>query len=268
VIFIILANLPVIIFASVYGENVLSGGWYTALVCFSPAIANVLTRLITKEGFKNNYLRGNFKGNMKYYVYGIIFAVVCSVLALFFILAFFGRDIKLSNMNINLTSLAVIILSVVNGITVFWISFGEEFGWRAYLTPKLETLMPKWAALIVSGIIWGLWHAPMIYYGLNFGTSYKGYPYAGYAVMCVSCIFYGCFLTFLTDKTNSVYPASVCHACVDSMMIPQLILPNFDTAFAENGFLTSVLYVMPHIIVGGVFFVMLVKGKKNAAFEK
>ena len=35
---------------------------------FAPAIASLLTRLITKEGFKNMYLRPNFKGHIRHYV--------------------------------------------------------------------------------------------------------------------------------------------------------------------------------------------------------
>lgn len=37
--------------------------------------------------------------------------------------------------------------------------FGEEYGWRGYLVPKLLPLGEVRASLIV-GVIWGVWHFP------------------------------------------------------------------------------------------------------------
>jgi membrane protease YdiL (CAAX protease family) len=60
------------------------------------------------------------------------------------------------------------------------LTFGEEYGCRGYLLPKLLPLGEVKAAVIV-GLIWGLWHAPLLLAGLNFadvnpsseGTSTK-----------------------------------------------------------------------------------------------
>ena len=40
-------------------------------------------------------------------------------------------------------------------------TFGEEFGWRGYLLPRLAPLGGISAA-IITGVIWGLWHTPVI----------------------------------------------------------------------------------------------------------
>ena len=47
------------------------------------------------------------------------------------------------------------------------LAFGEEFGWRGYLLPKLLPLGEVKAALIV-GLIWGPWHLPVLIVGLNY----------------------------------------------------------------------------------------------------
>jgi membrane protease YdiL (CAAX protease family) len=47
------------------------------------------------------------------------------------------------------------------------LAFGEEFGWRGYLLPKLLPLGEVKAALIV-GVIWGPWHLPVLIAGLNY----------------------------------------------------------------------------------------------------
>jgi membrane protease YdiL (CAAX protease family) len=51
------------------------------------------------------------------------------------------------------------------------LAFGEEFGWRGYLLPKLLPLGEVKAALTV-GLIWGPWHLPVLIVGLN----YPGQP--------------------------------------------------------------------------------------------
>lgn len=35
---------------------------------------------------------------------------------------------------------------------------GEEFGWRGFLQPALETRMPRLASCVVTGVLWALWH--------------------------------------------------------------------------------------------------------------
>ena len=47
------------------------------------------------------------------------------------------------------------------------VAFGEEVGWRGWLLTSLRPL-GTWPALIIVGVIWGLWHAPLILLGYNF----------------------------------------------------------------------------------------------------
>ena len=47
----------------------------------------------------------------------------------------------------------------------------EEFGWRGYVLPRFQA---KWNALVSSlvlGIIWGVWHLPLIKAGMSFTNS-------------------------------------------------------------------------------------------------
>ena len=41
--------------------------------------------------------------------------------------------------------------------------FGEEFGWRGYLLPRFVRQMGVVAALLAVGVIWGVWHWPLLY---------------------------------------------------------------------------------------------------------
>ena len=44
-------------------------------------------------------------------------------------------------------------------------SFAEEFGWRGFLLPRLLPLGTRWA-LLLSGVLWFCWEAPLVYFGL------------------------------------------------------------------------------------------------------
>lgn len=52
-------------------------------------------------------------------------------------------------------------------ISVIWLAgaTAEEMGWRGVLQPALETVLPRWGAGIVTGLLWSVWHLPMIMLG-------------------------------------------------------------------------------------------------------
>jgi membrane protease YdiL (CAAX protease family) len=47
------------------------------------------------------------------------------------------------------------------------LAFGEEFGWRGYLLPRLLPLGELNAAGLVA-LVWGPWHLPVLLVGLNY----------------------------------------------------------------------------------------------------
>lgn len=95
-------------------------------------------------------------------------------------------------------------------------ALGEETGWRGMLFPTLCECMPERVAVLVSGAIWGVWHAPIIAMGHNYGTGYPGYPIAGILVMIVACISLGCWLSWLRLRSGSVWPCAIAHGAVNA----------------------------------------------------
>ena len=61
----------------------------------------------------------------------------------------------------------ILALAVMAVTFIGFLTFGEEYGWRGYLLPKLLPLGEVKAAVIV-GLIWGPWHAPILIAGLNY----------------------------------------------------------------------------------------------------
>lgn len=189
----------------------------TFFAMFTPAIGSLLTRLVTKEGMANSMLRLNLKGNGKYYLMAIAVPIIYTAIETVLNSAVLGAKFD-PNAVFELTGIsavgytAAVFFNIAMSIALFPIFLGEELGWRGYLFPKLKTVMNRPAAYIVCGIIWGVWHTPAIIDGLNFGKDYVGYPYMGVLLMCLFCIGTGIIFTWLTEKTNSVYPAAFAHA--------------------------------------------------------
>lgn len=189
----------------------------TFFAMFTPAIGSLLTRLVTKEGMANSMLRLNLKGNGKYYLLAIAFPIIYSTVETLLNSAVLGAKFDPNAVfeAVGVSAVgytASIFFNIAISIALFPVFLGEELGWRGYLFPKLKTVMNRPAAYIVCGIIWGAWHTPAIIDGLNFGKDYMGYPYMGILLMCLFCICTGIIFTWLTEKTNSVYPAAFAHA--------------------------------------------------------
>lgn len=90
-------------------------------------------------------------------------------------------------------------------------AFGEEIGWRGWLLPALLPL-GTWPALLISGVIWGLWHSPLILLGYNFGFT----DWRGVALMTAGCVAWGALLGWSRLRTGSVWPAVVGHGALNA----------------------------------------------------
>ncbi len=204
-------------------------------VMFIPALCVVLTRLITGEGFRNSWIHPHFKGNIKYYLFAWLAPSVLSTIgAVVYYLCFpeqfdpnsgyimktmseVGGELPanmppLKVLIIGQTITAVLFGPILNFITCF----GEEWGWRGYLLPKMAAKIPRTPMLLITGTIWGLWHAPIIAMGHNYGTDYWGYPVVGIAVMCIFCIALGTIFSYLCIKTQSCIPGVIAHGAINS----------------------------------------------------
>ena len=90
----------------------------------------------------------------------------------------------------------------INGL----FSFGEELGWRGLLQQELAPLGFLRASALI-GVIWGLWHAPLILQGHNF----PDHPRLGVLIMTVACVPLGIVMSWLALKSQTVLSAAVAH---------------------------------------------------------
>lgn len=92
-----------------------------------------------------------------------------------------------------------------------FVAFGEELGWRGFLVPALRSL-GTWPSLLISGAIWGLWHAPIILLGYNFGR----FDITGVLLMTAGCIAWGILLGWLRLRSASLWPAVFAHGMMNA----------------------------------------------------
>lgn len=111
----------------------------------------------------------------------------------------------------------LLMVPIITAVNCF-AAFGEEIGWRGWLLPSLRPLgaLP---ALLVSGAIWGVWHAPLILLGYN----YQRTDLAGVGFMVVFCVLVGIVIGWLRLRSASVWPAVVAHAALNTAVSVFLI---------------------------------------------
>jgi membrane protease YdiL (CAAX protease family) len=96
-------------------------------------------------------------------------------------------------------------------------AFGEELGWRGMLYPTLAERMSERSAALASGVVWGLWHAPAIAMGHNYGMGYEGFPITGILTMTLLCTAMSCWLSLLRTRSGSVWPCALAHGAFNAI---------------------------------------------------
>lgn len=224
-IFMILAFAPMLVLSVIYYRVRV----YKLLLIMMllPALASVLTRIITKEGFKEMMILPRFKGNLKWYLAAYFATPFIAYFgaAVFFMIfpksfsplqSSFASEASVTSASelVHKLLLLIPIAIVVNPLMGIVQCFGEELGWRGYLLPKLARSYSPLPAAILTGAIWGLWHAPIIAIGYNYGSEH---PVWGIIAMVIYSTVLGIIAGFLTYKTKSVWPAVLFHASLNGM---------------------------------------------------
>lgn len=156
-----------------------------------------------------------------------------------------------------------LIIPVLFGFVMgLFLGLGEEIGWRGFLMPKLHQLYGLWPSILIAGIIWSVYHWPLI-----FGGSYQpGTPLwfllPSFTLFVTSA---GALFYFLRLKSNSVWPAAVIHAVhnlLDQMIFdPSTLSDGSKYWVGETGIITVTI-----LVVMALVSVVLIK--KHSAAQK
>lgn len=104
-------------------------------------------------------------------------------------------------------------LSLIVGPTInALVSFGEEIGWRGLLLKELSSLGFLKSSLLI-GLIWGIWHTPLILQGHN----YPQHPQLGVFMMIIFTILLSPLMNYIRIKSDSVIAPSIMHGMLNAL---------------------------------------------------
>ena len=225
---------------------------------FAPAVA----RLVLREGFAHVSFRFGGRLTWKYIGLALLFPIIIALfaygtawvtgLAQFDpqpsagVGAQLASDIASSPLLVFVTMLALSTLLWPFPQTFF--AAGEEICWRGYmLTRLIDAGVPR--PILVSGVIWGLWHMPIVF---NPGNASSPSPALSAVALMGTVVLSGFVYARMRLKTGSIWPAIVLHGAWNSI---------FQTAFVpattgagavwwvgESGILTLIALVVAAII--------------------
>ena len=235
-------------------EDVAFRAALTAVLMFFPAIGVLFTRLVTGEGFKGTMLRLNLRGNARYYLMAWFGPMVLTLLGAIFYFVLFPSKFTFEQFcNFSSNGSAVVLTIVLLPFTPLFNllpCLGEEWGWRGYLLSKVAARMKFLPAVLITGFIWGIWHAPIVVAGHNYDAEY---PSLGIVAMCMFCIVVGVFLSFLTLRVKSCWPAVLAHGAINGTAGIGLLFSNNFIMYAPDCFIGP----LPTGVVGGFAYMIV-----------
>lgn len=234
------------------------------VLMFTPTVSVLLTTLLAGAGWKellaSFHLKPRLRQNKGRYLGVWLLTPVVAYLGAAFYFLLFPQQFTLqsalaveSGMQgtdyIAFLATMIPLAVLVNPLMGLPQCLGEELTWRGWLLPKLTERFGQLRAVLLTGLIWGLWHAPVVAMGYNYG---EGHPLANVAAMVLFCLVLGVIQGFLFWRTDSIWGPVLFHAAVNGI----------DLWKPTDLFMNSPanLFVGPNLvgIVGGLGFVLLV----------
>jgi membrane protease YdiL (CAAX protease family) len=200
------------------GEGII-GPWLLPLMV-SPALSAILTKLIFDRSLKGlGWKPGPAKWLGLAYLLPILYgALIYGIVWLLGLGGFTAEAIAGQMAQLGMADAPawqmVAVYMLLMGTIVFvrrslLSSFGEELGWRGFLFPELHRMTSFTTASLISGVVWVLFHLPVIL----FSDYHSGAPKAfAVVVFFISTIAHTFVINWLRAKSGSMWPAVLLHA--------------------------------------------------------
>lgn len=222
-----------------------NGGAYTALLSLS-MFAPMLAAVLSGTGLRGMGWKPRLKGNIRWILAAWLVPAVLGTAgaALYFLLVpkaldlSFGylyaamgveqaAQLEASGFSMSAVALSNCLAAVTYAplINAFF-AVGEEAGWRGVMYPRLKQRFGTARGWIVGGVIWGIWHWPiMVLTGYEYGTAYWGAPVTGPLLFCLIATTMGILLDFLYEKTDCIWVPALGHGAINAFAgVPMVFL--------------------------------------------
>jgi uncharacterized protein len=128
-------------------------------------------------------------------------------------------------------------------------SFGEDLGWRGFLFPELHRMTSFTTASLISGVVWTLYHLPLILFSDYHSTAPIAFQVV---VFFISTIAHTFVHNWLRAKSGSVWPAVFLHTShnvffknvYDPMMTRNPLTDYFVTEFGLGFMVVNLLMAL------------------------
>ena len=157
------------------------------------------------DGFADAGLRSDYQANCRWYEMSSAFYPVIMLIAAAGGLAFGHWELHDDSAPLRFAAIALFAL-----IPFTLTAIAEEFGWRGYLTPRLEAAgVGRLTNHVIVGVIWGAWHLPYVQVFWDFSDEplWTLVPRVLLGTT-VAAIVYG----EIRLRTGTVWPAVIMHA--------------------------------------------------------
>lgn len=200
-------------------------GWL--LFILTPLLVSLLLRAFAGDGWKDFGLNPAFKGNGKWYLFALLFHPISILLILLLGFVFGATSVpEISTSKFALIGQALLVMFIPSFIKNIF----EEFAWRGYLAPKMQSVVQnQLVGHVLVGIIWLTWHLPYYLVLLPPATlqnatslSFGVFMLMGLFGIIPTAIVYG----ELRARTNSVWPAVLIHVTAN-IFFDALVLQKF-----------------------------------------
>jgi membrane protease YdiL (CAAX protease family) len=183
------------------GSLSVHGGLYVLGLMWCPGVSALITRLVLQRNLRGEgWTLGAPRWAALAYILPVVYATVAY--GAVWLLRLGGVD--LARFDTNAATFVVL-----GSIQSFVFATGEELGWRGFLVPTLAKTMSFGRIAVLSGVIWALWHFPLIIFAdYNSGTA------TWYSLLCFTSmvVALAVVLAWLRLRSGSVWPAALLHA--------------------------------------------------------
>lgn len=100
----------------------------------------------------------------------------------------------------------VLVMMIPNFFLSFAPFWGEEYGWRYFLQPRLQSRFGMRGGVLLLGVLWGLWHLP-----LNFFFYAPDTALQSVASQLITCVTLGVFFAWAYLKTGNIWAPVLLH---------------------------------------------------------